>query len=342
MSPRRIRLLIVVGGGLILLVRWFPVPPPSTPPSTRNQDVSARIVPTPLPRTYPQWALLERPDLHFSIRYPQGSFVEVLPAPLAAAYGITLPSLAQVDIRIHDGEVPYDPFDPTVGQAVFQGVPQIFSQSTFLLSPEPAEAIHGYLVERVVAPDTRQQAAFFVGGGRTYEVVLTSQAEEVDANLFLFHTMLYSYQGPGRRDGDPTPTWAMNRAITPGPVLPEDQLLAQLRTDFGMDIHVVQMELVSEERARAIPSSSCLGLPGHPDAVWVATFTKLMEQGNAIILAAYNAQTGVYYCTSTIAVTPRPGTPTPPFVTAPPAPTSDPYATPDAVQTVYPSPRRRR
>ncbi|HEY1011500.1 MAG TPA: hypothetical protein VGE07_02270 [Herpetosiphonaceae bacterium] len=297
----------------------------------------------PLPEDFDGWPELEGAP-GFSISYPPGSRIEMIESALPFERRIHLSDDVGtvVEVRVRDGELPYDPRDPEANKAAFSGYSQLFGPGSMMFGRDKDGGVGGYFTQQAINPTLSRTTAFFIGDGRTYEFAADFQLG-FDASWDawrLFHAMLYSYDGPGLRRGDATPTSPIKDDVVGADFLGRDALLELSRRDFGAGVSLIEAELVSEERAREVPGIDCNAIQGHPDAVWLATLAGAQRDAPEPVIAAYDARTGQLYCAyavgSPYTPTPTPIIPTPTFTPAPP--TTDPYLPP--VPTTYPGPRR--
>jgi hypothetical protein len=292
-----------------------------------------------VPDAFPSWPRYHDADLGYGFRYPPDWKVETLPATgLVAELAVRNPEHSDnpILVRVHAGETYVDPYDtahtPPLLQSEGGG---LFSQDGIPIASQVShQHLSGYYT-RSNPPDhlSRQTTVFFNGGGRTYELILRypigmDASRELTDTYTLFMLSFQFDVPPG-----PTPTPPIKQALGTGPFLEKDQVLALMRTKYGVDATWLGGTLLSEAAARK-NAGGCSGFQGHPDGVWAITIRGIADSAPGTIQLQLDATTGVELCSE---IAPDPATPTlAPTLTAVPYPA--PQSHPVAPTSAYPAP----
>ncbi|MDI7278226.1 MAG: hypothetical protein QME94_19790, partial [Anaerolineae bacterium] len=264
-----------------------------------------------LPEGYASWPRHLEPTLGYSLPYPPDWQAQRLDGATVSFSAPAPPGYALV-VRVHEGEVRYDQYDPASLPPLLQGSSMgVFEQGWSFDEPvEGSQRLTGYTVEREGAPDERSVSVLFAAHGRTYELSLRYPLGYAARQPLL--TVLSAMVEGFRLDRlpPPSPTPPIRQELGPGPFLSVEEALERARRSQGVSLQLLHARLVSEAEARQVLGTGpCATFMGHPEGVWLLTVEGLLEGKARTMLLVLDAKTGQQLCGEEIdpAAGPLPG-----------------------------------
>jgi hypothetical protein len=280
---------------------------------------------------YASWLRYADAALGYSLPYPPGWGAQRLDSVTVALRGPQWPG-NPVLVRVHDGEIRYDQYDPAVLPPLLQGA-QSWGQFRqggwpYDQAAPASQGLDGYQVQRYPAgagASDNSISVLFAANGRTYELALTylvgfgaSSALLADYTAIVQGFRLDKLPGP-------SPTPPVNQELGQGPFLSEEQALARARERSGGPLDDIGGRLVPEAVARS-SVGPCSTFTGHPEGVWLLMVYGEFEGQKRHMRLLLDARTGEQLCGEEVQPdTPMP--PNPPGTTPTPVPTETPAPT---------------
>lgn len=260
-----------------------------------------------VPAGYEAWPRYEDADAGFNLPCPPDWTVE----PLAAGEqgGVSAVALRgpqwpdhPVVVRVHEGEIEYDQYEPASLPPLLQGPSWgVYEQGlAFGRLANQSQPLAGFSVEREAAAGEGRRAVLFSGSGHTYELEL-AYPTGFDASQPLLTAYTAMVEGfrlatpPG-----PTATPPIKQELGPGPFLSEDEALARVRERDGQEVELLEAVLLPEAEARR-RADACGTFGGHPDGVWLLTVRGPYEGMTRTLDLFLDATTGEQLCGEEVA-----------------------------------------
>jgi len=265
------------------------------------------------PAGYEAWPRYADAGAGFSLPHPPDWTVEPLAAGeqgVVSAVALRGPQWPDhpVVLRVHEGEIEYDQYEPASLPPLLQGPSWgVYEQGMAFHPPvDEGPPLAGFSVERESAAGEVRQAVLFSGNGRTYELALAYPTgfEASQPLLTAYTAMVEGFRldtPPG-----PTATPPIKQELGPGPFLSEGEALARVRERDGQEVELLDAVLLSEAEARR-RAGACSTFSGHPDGVWLLTVRGTYEGMTRTLVLFLDATTGAQLCGEEVAPDPYAG-----------------------------------
>ncbi|MDX9830351.1 MAG: hypothetical protein RBU35_08825 [Anaerolineae bacterium] len=254
------------------------------------------------PAGYEAWPRYDDAAAGFSLPHPPDWTVETLAAgeegvaSAVALHGAQWPDYPVV-VRVHEGEIHYDQYEPASLPPLLQGPSWgVYEQGIAFGQPvDEGQPLAGFSVEREGGAGEGRQAVLFSGSGRTYELELVYPTgfEASQPLLTAYSVMVEGFRldtPPG-----PTATPPVKQELGPGPFLSEGEALARVRERDGQEVELLDAVLLPEAEARR-RADACSTFGGHPDGVWLLTVRGTYEGRTRTLDLFLDATTGAQLC----------------------------------------------
>ena len=272
-----------------------------------------------LPADFAAWPRYHEAGAGFSLPHPADWQVQRLDDVTWSLRDPRWPGYP-VWVRLHVGEMRYDPYDPGSTPPRLQGESFGVYEQGWAFGQDLVESQHlsGYRVDRPGTAGEREVAVFFSGGGRTYELGLRYPQgfDAPQALLTAYSALVEGFRldtAPG-----PSATPPVRQELGPGPFLTQDEALARLRQRNGEGIELLAAELLPEAEARR-RAGACGTYTGHSDGVWLLTVRGTFEGTPRTMRFFLDAVSGAQLCGEEIGPNAAPQPTLAPGATATPA-----------------------
>ncbi len=260
-----------------------------------------------VPADYETWPRYGDAAQGFSIPHPPDWQAELLDDAALSLAGPLWPG-HPVIVRVHEGELNYDQYDPANAPALLADVDgwSQFHQGGWpydQAAPRP-QGLSGFAVQRKpgAAEGVRPIALLFTGHGRTYEISLSYPTGfAASPELMGIYTAIVQGfrldEAPG-----PTATPPIRQELGAGPFLTEAEAFAEASARAASIIENLGGELLSEAAARqAVENGPCNTFTGHPEGVWLLRVSGQFEDRPMQLRLLLDAVTGEQLCGEEIA-----------------------------------------